>query len=581
MSYRAPLAEMEFCAAQIIGQNRLAETDLFADATPETRSAILGEAAKLCEGALVPVNRDGDLHAARLENGVVRCSPGFREAYAAIAEGGWVGITGNPEYGGMGLPQCFATFVSEMMASSCFALSLNPLLTQGQIEALEHHASAEIKALYLPKLMSGAWTGTMNLTEPQAGSDVGALTTRAEPNGDGSHAISGQKIFISWGDHDVAENICHLVLARLPDGATGTRGISLFIVPKFIPDANGEPGVANSLRPVSLEHKLGLHGSPTAVMEFDRATSWLVGAEHGGMAAMFTMMNNARLLVGVEGLAIAEAATQKAMAFAMERRQGRTPDGSDTIIGHADVRRMLMTMKAMTQAARAICYDCAFSADMARAAASEDDREMHARRGAFLTPIAKAFATDTGCEVAHLGVQVHGGMGFIEETGAAQLLRDVRVTPIYEGTNGIQALDLVGRKLSVDGGAMARLMIAEITTTGAELADAGAELEAIAAGVVAAAEAANRTTDWMLAAPEFNDRAAGATPYLRLMALALGAGYLGRGALVARGTAGADNRLALARFFATQIAPQAGALAQAATQGAAPLYALDAEALTE
>jgi hypothetical protein len=315
-------------------------------------------------------------------------------------------------------------------------------------------------------------------------------------------------------------------------------------------------------------------------MAFDRATGWLVGAEHGGMAAMFTMMNNARLSVGVEGLGVAEAATQKAMAFAMERKQGRTPDGSNAIIGHVDVRRMLMTMKAMTQVVRAICYDCAFSADMARAAATEDEREMHARRGAFLTPIAKAFGTDTGCEVAHLGVQVHGGMGFIEETGAAQFARDVRVTPIYEGTNGIQAMDLVGRKLSVDGGAMARSMVAEITATGAELAGAGAGFAAIAEGVVAAAEAAKDATDWMLAAPDQNDRDAGGTPYLRLMALALGAGYLGRGALAARDTAGADARLALARFFATQIAPQAGALAQAATQGAAPLYALDAEALT-
>ena len=580
MTYRAPLAEMEFCAAQIVGQDRLAETALFAEATPETRSAILDEAARLCEGALVPVNRDGDLHPARLENGVVRCPPGFKAAYAAIAGGGWVGITANPQHGGMGLPQSIATLVSEMMASSCLALSLNPLLSQGQIEALEHHASAEIKALYLPKLISGAWTGTMNLTEPQAGSDVGALTTMAEPNGDGSHAISGQKIFISWGDHDLAENICHLVLARLADAAPGTRGISLFIVPKFLPDANGEPGLANSLKPVSLEHKLGLHGSPTAVLAFERATGWLVGAEHGGMAAMFTMMNNARLGVGVEGLGVAEAATQKAMAFALERRQGATADGSGAIVGHADVRRMLMTMKAMTQAARAICYDCAFSADMARAAATGDDREMHARRGAFLTPIAKAFGTDTGCEVAHLGVQVHGGMGYIEETGAAQFSRDVRVTPIYEGTNGIQAMDLVGRKLSVDRGAMARSMIAGIAATGAELAGAGAGFADIAMGVVTAAEAARDATDWMLAAPDQNDRDAGGTPYLRLMALALGAHYLGRGALAARGTAGAEARLALARFFATQIAPQTGALAQAAMQGAAPLYALDAEALT-
>jgi alkylation response protein AidB-like acyl-CoA dehydrogenase len=580
MTYRAPLAEMEFCAAQIIGQDRLAATELFADAAPEIRSAILDEAAKLCEGALVPINRDGDTHPARLENGVVRCPPGFRQAYAAIAEGGWVGITGNPEYGGMGLPQCFATFVNEMMASSCLSLSLNPLMSQGQIEALEHHASDEIKALYLPKLTSGLWNGTIHLTEPQAGSDVGALSAKAEPNDDGSYAVTGQKIFISWGDHDVCENICHLVLARLADSAPGTKGISLFIVPKFIPDQNGNPGVANTLKPISLEHKLGLHGSPTAVMEFDRATGWMIGKPHGGMAAMFTMMNNARLGVGVEGLGIAEAATQKAIAFAMERRQGRTADGSSTIIGHADVRRMLITMKALTQTTRAICYDCAFSLDMARAAARDDDREMHLRRGAFLTPIAKAFGTDTGCEVAHLGVQVHGGMGFIEETGAAQFSRDVRVTAIYEGTNGIHAMDLVGRKLSVDNGAMARSMVAEIAATGTELAGAGAEFAAIAEGVVAAAEAAMSATEWMLTAPDPNDRAAGGTPYLRLMALALGAHYLGRGALAARGGSEAANRLALARFFATQIAPQTAALAKAATQGAEPLYALDAETLT-
>jgi len=579
MTYRAPLAEMEFCAARIVGQDLLAETERFAEATPETRSAILDEAAKLCEGVLAPVNRDGDLHPARLENGVVRCPPGFREAYQAIAEGGWVGITGDPDYGGMGLPQCFATFVNEMMASSCLALSLNPLMSQGQIEALEHHASDEIKNLYLPKLNAGTWNGTMNLTEPQAGSDVGALSTRAEPNGDGTYAITGQKIFISWGDHDVCENICHLVLARLPDAAPGTKGISLFIVPKYLPDADGNPGPANALKAVSLEHKLGLHGSPTAVMEYDRATGWMVGAPHGGMAAMFTMMNNARLGVGVEGLAIAEAATQKAMAFALERRQGRTPDSSDTIIGHADVRRMLMTMKALTQAVRAICYDCAFSLDMARAAASEDDREAHSRRGAYLTPIAKAFGTDTGHEVAHLGIQVHGGMGFIEETGAAQLARDVRVAAIYEGTNGIHAMDLVGRKLSVDNGAMARSLIAEIAATGAALAPAGAEFAPLAQAILAAAEQAACTTDWMLAA-QMNDRAAGASPYLRLMALALGTHYLGRGALAARGGAEAAARLAVAHFFATQIAPQTTALAQAATQGAAPLYALDAEALS-
>ncbi|MDH3667296.1 MAG: acyl-CoA dehydrogenase [Paracoccaceae bacterium] len=579
MSYRAPIAEMEFCAAQIVGQDRLAQTSRFAEATSETRAAILEEAAKLCEGALVPINRIGDIQPARLENGVVRCPPGFREAYQQIAEGGWVGITGDPEYGGMGLPQCFATFVNEMMASSCLALSLNPLMSQGQIEALEHHASDEIKALYLPKLTSGTWNGTMNLTEPHAGSDVGTLSTKAEPNGDGSYAISGQKIYISWGDHDVCENICHLVLARLPDGAPGTKGISLFLVPKFIPDENGNPGVANSLRPVSLEHKLGLHGSPTAVMEYDRASGWIVGAPHGGMAAMFTMMNNARLGVGVEGLGIAEAATQKAVAFALERKQGRTPDGSGTIIGHADVRRMLMTMKALTQVVRAICYDCAFSLDMGRAAETADEREFHARRGAFLTPIAKAFGTDTGCEVAQLGIQVHGGMGFIEETGAAQYARDVRVTAIYEGTNGIHAMDLVGRKLSVDGGEMARSMEGEIDATTAELAAAGPDFAALAQATSDAAGDARTATDWMLEAPEQNDRAAGGSPYLRLMALALGVRYLSQGALAARGGPDEAARLAMAVFFATQIAPQTKALAAAATQGAAQLYALDAEML--
>ncbi len=580
MSYRAPLAEMEFCASRIVGQDALAETARFAEATAETRSAILGEAAKLCEGVLAPVNRNGDLSPARLENGVVRCSPGFREAYAAIAAGGWVGITGSPNYGGMGLPQCFATFVNEMMASSCLALSLNPLMSQGQIEALEHHASDALKDLYLPKLNAGLWNGTMNLTEPHAGSDVGALTTRAEPNGDGTHAISGQKIFISWGDHDVCENICHLVLARLPDGGPGTKGISLFLVPKFLPDANGNPGVANRLRPVSLEHKLGLHGSPTAVMQYDRATGWLVGQPHDGMAAMFTMMNNARLGVGVEGLGIAEAATQKAMAFALERRQGRTADGSPSIIGHADVRRMLMRMKTLTQVVRAICYDCAFSLDMGRAADDAAERDRQARRGALLTPIAKAFGTETGIEIAQLGVQVHGGMGYIEETGAAQFLRDARVTAIYEGTNGIQAMDLVGRKLMADRGDAARGLIGEIAETGAELAVEGGAFAPLADAVAETVGAAHGATGWMLSAADQNDRNAGGTPYLRLMALALGAHYLGRGALAARGGPDAAMRLALARFYATQIAPEAAALARAATQGAAPLYALDAATLT-
>ena len=508
MTYRAPTAEMIFCAEQIVGQSKLSETERFGEASDDMRAAILEEAAKMAEGALAPVNRNGDLHPARLENGVVRCSPGYQDAYNAIAEGGWTGITADPAHGGMGLPISFATYINEMMASACLSLSLNPLMTQGQIEALEAHASPEIQALYLPKLISGEWSGTMNLTEPQAGSDVGALTSKAEPNGDGTYAISGQKIYISWGDHDLNGNVCHLVLARLPEGTPGTKGISLFIVPKLIPDADGNPGVANSLRVVSLEHKLGLHGSPTAVMEYDRATGWMVGPEHGGMAAMFTMMNNARLGVGVEGLGVAEAATQKAMAFAMDRKQGRTADGSDTIVGHADVRRMLMTMKSLTRIARGICYDTAFSLDMARTGDAA-----HKARGAFLTPIAKSMGTDIGIEVSQIGIQVHGGMGFVEETGAAQFLRDVRVTAIYEGTNGIQAADLVGRKLA-DGGEAARALLAEIQDT----AGAADRDPALSQALRTAAGALAETTDWMLAAPSINDRLAGSVPYLKAWA---------------------------------------------------------------
>ncbi len=563
MTYRAPTAEMIFCAEQIVGQSRLADTDRFGEATDDLRAAILEEAAKMAEGALAPVNRDGDLHPARLENGVVRCSPGYQAAYDAVAEGGWTGITAGTEYGGMGLPISFATYINEMMASACLSLSLNPLMTQGQIEALEAHASDEIKALYLPKLISGEWSGTMNLTEPQAGSDVGALTSKAVPNGDGTYSISGQKIYISWGDHDLNGNVCHLVLARLPDGVGGTKGISLFIVPKLIPDADGNPCVANSLRVVSLEHKLGLHGSPTAVMEYDGATGWMVGPENGGMAAMFTMMNNARLGVGVEGLGIAEAATQKAMAFAMERKQGRTADGSDTIVGHVDVRRMLMTMKASTQVARCICYDTALSLDLGR---TGDAR--HKARGAFLTPIAKAMGTETGIEVAQMGIQVHGGMGFVEETGAAQFLRDVRVTAIYEGTNGIQAADLVGRKLS-DGGDAARGMLNEIAETMDNDPNLG-PLLAQAQGALLDA------TDWMLQAPAINDRLAGSMPYLRAWGMTLGGHYLLRGA----SKSGSDERQAIAAFYIRQILPRAIAECAAAMQGAEPLYALNAERLT-
>lgn len=568
MTYAPPIRDMQFTLDKVIGANRLAETELFADATPDTAEAILLEAGKLASEVLYPVNRNGDLTPARLENGVVRASPGFAEAYKAIAEGGWVGMNADPEFGGMGLPMTLTTAVGEMMNSACLSLALNPLMTQGQIEALEHHASDAIKALYLPKLTSGEWTGTMNLTEPQAGSDVGALRTKAEPQGDGTYKVTGQKIYISWGDHDVAENICHLVLARLPDGVAGTKGISLFLVPKFLPDDDGKPGVANTLKPISLEHKLGLHGSPTAIMEFEGATGWMVGPEHGGMAAMFTMMNNARLGVGVQGLGIAEGAYQKALAYAVDRVQGRTMvNDTNTILDHADVRRMLMQMKALIGATRAICLDTAFSLDMARATEGDEAAKWKAR-GAFLTPIAKAFGTDIGSEVADLGIQVHGGMGFVEETGAAQYARDVRVTRIYEGTNGIQAMDLVGRKL-MDGGAAGEALLGEIEATAKA---AQADHPKLADALQDAGETLASTMEWLLKA-EMNDRFAGSVPFLRAFALVLGGHYLLRGAMAD------EARLPLATFHILQLMPQAAASCAAVVQGAEPLYALDVEAL--
>ncbi|MEE4186930.1 MAG: acyl-CoA dehydrogenase family protein, partial [Roseobacter sp.] len=425
MPYRAPVDDFAFLLDHVIGFDQVRGTDRFAEASEDMTTAILTEAGKMCTDVLAPLQRSGDLYPARLENGVVRTSPGFAEGWKAIADGGWVAITADPEHGGMGLPITLATCVNEMMAGACLSLQIAPLMGQGQIEALEHHASDDLKAQFLPKLISGAWTGTMNLTEPQAGSDVGALTTKAVPNGDGSYAVTGQKIYISWGDHDVAENICHLVLARLPDSPSGTRGISLFLVPKFLPRPDGTLGARNGVSVVSLEHKMGLHGSPTAVMQYDGATGWLVGAEQGGMAAMFTMMNNARLGVGGQGTGVAEAAFQHALAYARDRKQGRTSSdtgGKGAIADHADVRRMLATMRADVFASRAIGLSCAVAIDMAEATR---DREWEAR-AALLTPIAKAFGTDTGIAVAETGVQVHGGMGFIEETGAAQFSRDVR-----------------------------------------------------------------------------------------------------------------------------------------------------------
>ena len=570
MPYKAPLDEYQFLFDHIVGFSKVTQTDRFTETTPDLVSAILGEAGKLCEEVLAPVQRAGDQHPAVLENGVVRTSPGYAEAYNAIAEGGWVSIAAGPDYGGMGLPMTLTTAVNEMMSAACLSLQLNPLMTQGQIEALEHHASDEIKAVYLPKLISGKWCGTMNLTEPQAGSDVGALRSTAKENGDGTYAITGQKIYISWGDNDFSENVCHLVLARLPDGVPGTKGISLFLVPKRLPDENGDAGIANSLKVVSLEHKMGLHGSPTAVMQYDGATGWLVGEPHDGMRAMFTMMNNARLGVGGQGIGGAEGAYQHALAYAKDRKQGKSniENATGTILDHADVRRMLSTMKADIFAARAIALSNAVAIDMANATG---DRDWQARAALF-TPITKAFGTDVGIDVANLGIQVHGGMGFIEETGAAQYLRDVRVTAIYEGTNGIQSMDLVGRKL-IDGGTAVRALLDEISETVIGLQKSHPDLST---ALLVALEKLRKTTEWMLSQKDMADRFAGAVPYLRGFARILGGYYH---LCAAAHEKGDGARTKLATFYIHSLLPEYSGLLVQAMQGADDLYALDLEEL--
>lgn len=560
MPFRAPVSDMEFLLEHVVDYAAVAATERFAEATPDMTAAILTEAGKVADTVMAPLQRNGDLHPARLENGVVITSPGFAEGFSAIAEGGWIGVSADPEFGGMGLPKTLNTAVFEMFAGANLALQLNPILTQGQVEALEAHASDAIKALYLPKLIGGEWSGTMNLTEPQAGSDVGALTTKATDNGDGTFAITGQKIFISWADSDFAENVCHLVLARLPDGPKGTKGISLFLVPKFIPDADGNPGKANSLRVARLEHKMGLHGSPTAEMVYDGATGWLVGAPHAGMAAMFTMMNAARLGVGAQGIGVAEAAFQMAREYASTRKQVKT------IIEFADIRRMLSTMRADIFAARAIALNCAQALDMADATGDA----AATARAAFLTPIAKAFGTEIGVKVSEDGIQVHGGMGFVEETGAAQFLRDVRVTAIYEGTNGIQALDLVGRKLA-DGGEAAFQLIDEVEDLSESLRT---ELPDLAGLVWEAAETLREATEWLLTqAP--GERAGGAFPFLMAFARVLGAAAHLRAAHADPG----GPRHRLAALYIKRLLPEHKSLLDEARAGDEDLFALTVEEL--
>ena len=555
MSFACPVRDQRLVLDHVVRIGELAATARFADATSETVDAVLEGAAQFAEGEFAPLDRIGDTVGAKWSADGVTMPAGFRAAYAAFVKGGWMTLAAPTEAGGQGLPLALSAALMEDLNAANLGFALCPMLSMGAIEALEAHGSAQQKADYLPKIVSGEWPATMNLTEPQAGSDVGALKTRAEPADDGSWKISGTKIYITFGDHDLAENIIHLVLARTPGSPEGTKGISLFLVPKILPD-----GSANDLRCVSIEHKLGIHASPTAVMSFGDhggATGWLIGAERAGMKAMFTMMNNARLNVALQGVGIGERATQRAVAYALDRRQlGRA------IADHPDVRRMLVRMRALTNGARALTYY----------AFGELDRNMAGDaaaglRAEVLTPLAKAWATDVGCEVANLGVQVHGGMGFIEETGAAQHLRDARIAPIYEGTNGIQAADLVGRKLGLDGGAAYDALLADIR---GEVSDAR---------LIALVDAVERIAATMRASGA-EDRLAGSYPYLTMNAVLVAGWLMER---IARASAGDDafeqRTRSAAAYFIEAIVPEALGLAAAAGGGASTLYAVPAEAL--
>ncbi len=590
--YRAPLDEIAFTMRHVAGlgdDSQPASQGGVPDLDDDLLQAILSEAGRVAADVLAPLNTVGDATPSRLEGDRVITPPGWREAYQAWCAGGWNALTGPEDYGGQDLPLLLSAGVQEMWNGANMAFALAPMLTTGAVEALGHHGADSLKAAYLEKMVSGVWPATMNLTEPQAGTDLGALRARAEPAGDRTHGgatyrIFGEKIFITYGEHDLAENIVHLVLARLPDAPPGTRGISLFLVPKFLPGPDGAPGLRNDLFCARLEDKLGIHASPTARMVYGQdhpgsgldgpgAVGWLIGEPHRGLHCMFTMMNNARLMVGVQGVGIAEAATQRATAYALERRQGRAPVGGesggddasgDRIAAHPDVRRMLLAMRARTAAGRALCYACAYAHD--RAAAAGDAAAHWRARGELLTPVAKAYATDCAFEAASLGVQVHGGMGYIEEAGAAQYLRDARIAPIYEGTNGVQAVDLVTRKLALaDGGAVAGL-IADLRGVAERVAASNrADFGNMGIRIGAAIDDLEKAGDIQRARLTDGDVAAAlavATPYLRLFGIATGAGLLARGALATPGgqSAAGDMRIAVARAFAAQQAPASSGL---------------------
>ena len=589
-AYAAPLKDMRFVLRELAGLSEVAKLPGNEDATPDTVDAILEEAGKFASEVLDPINYSGDQEGSVWKDGAVTTPKGFKQAYKQYVEGGWGALPFGPEWGGQGLPKLVATAVEEMLTASNMSFSLCPLLTQGAIHALELCGSEALKKAFLGKMIEGSWTGTMNLTEPQAGSDLALVRTKAQRAGD-RYLISGQKIFITYGEHDLAENIVHMVLARTPDAPEGVKGISLFIVPKFLVNPNGTLGKRNGAKCASIEHKLGIHASPTAVMVFENAEGYLVGEENKGLAYMFIMMNAARFSVGLEGVAIAERAFQRALAYAKERLQGKDLiEGGKTvpIIRHPDVRRMLMLMKSQTEAMRALAYVVAAAMDFASKINNPGEQKKHQAFVDLMIPVVKGWSTETGIDVASLGVQVHGGMGFIEETGAAQHLRDARITTIYEGTTGIQAMDLVGRKIAREGGATAKAFVSELKRLDAELAKSkNPDIQALRGTLAAGAAAVSDCIDFIVAnaGKDIQGVFAGAVPFLKLMGIVAGGWQMARAALISEQkltSKASDNlfyeaKIITARFYADHVLVQASGLRDTIVRGSAGVMALSDE----
>ncbi|MEM6414078.1 MAG: acyl-CoA dehydrogenase [Pseudomonadota bacterium] len=592
MSFATPVRDMRFALDHMAGYEALLKGNMYPDLSEDLTSAILEEAAKFCDNVLAPLNWESDQNGSVLKNGVVRTSPGFKEAYQQYVDGGWGSLAFPEEVGGQGLPSTLSVALIDGMNAACMSFAIGTTLTNGALKTILHVGTPEQKRLYAEKLASGEWTGTMNLTEPQAGSDLSEIRTKAEPVGDGRYKITGQKIYITYGDHDMADNIVHLVLARLPDAPEGTGGISMFLVPKNHINNDGGLEACNDVQCVGLEEKMGLHGSPTAVMAYGEkgeCYGTLLGEENKGLRNMFVMMNSARLDVGVQGVGVAERAYQRALAYAQERRQGRAPgvrSGDQIpIIQHADVRRMLYSMKSTIEASRGICYANAVAYDLARRSDDAATQKKAKALEELLTPISKAWSTDRANETTSIGVQIHGGMGYVEETGAAQHVRDARIAAIYEGSNGIQAIDLVGRKLQGDGGAAANAFIEEARATATAAKNVG--FDAIAERLFETANAVKHSTDWLLeaASRDPHDVLAGATPYLRQFGNLAGGVYLTKGAVAAAPTAKdgdiyAASKVAITQFYANNTLAETPGITGAVTAGASSVQEIDPAVLS-